>query len=238
MWALMIFVFVKLTFETPTMWGGQGVVGGGGGWVWIPYPRDSTPYPRQIFPSIPPALFFSLCFFRVPPPKNQIFLPPAPAHLTPPPANFPSKAPGPVPLSSPTTMQRQQHSFRFANGCSWESVKVLGIENASTHGGIHPPSCSFKPNALSIELPGPNPLPYFGTLALAVQIFLFIFIMVSPAPQSCAKSSGWALICDTQVDGWTVSTLLALCEGFGTGPLWGDTNPPQRSSNNVFLIVS
>ena len=26
--------------------------------------------------------------------------------------------------------------------------------------------------------------------------------------------------------------------GFGTGPLWGVTNLPQRSINNVFLIVS
>ena len=47
-------------------------------------------------------------------------------------------------------------NFWLTNGCSWERVKVSETENVSTQGGLEPPTFEFMPDALLIELPGPN----------------------------------------------------------------------------------
>ena len=66
--------------------------------IWTPYPQVfNPPAPAQFFPPNPRPLFF-LIFFRVPPPKIQIFLPaPAPRTSdTPPPPPLPPGPPSPV----------------------------------------------------------------------------------------------------------------------------------------------
>ena len=67
--------------------------------VWTPYPQVlNPPAPAQFFPPNPHPLFF-LIFFRVPPPKIQIFLP-APAPRTSDPRPFPPH-PTPTPPLPP-----------------------------------------------------------------------------------------------------------------------------------------
>ena len=99
----------------PCVHGGWGVGVGGAGGVWTPLPTGfNPPTPAQIFPPYSRPLFFPGI-----PPKIQIFLPPPPAHLTPPPptptptppththtAHFLSKAPPtPIPML-PSRMQQ------------------------------------------------------------------------------------------------------------------------------------
>ena len=76
------------------MWGRTGGSG--------PPTPGVQPLPPPIFPLPTPAHFFHYFFFRVPPPKIQIFLPPTPAHLRPPPPPPPPR-PRPVLVKSPPT---------------------------------------------------------------------------------------------------------------------------------------
>ena len=66
-----------------------------GGSAWTPTPGFQPSYSRPILSSLPgtPAPFFSLYFFRVPPPQIQIYLPKPQAHISYPcPAHFSPKS--------------------------------------------------------------------------------------------------------------------------------------------------
>ena len=83
-----------------------------------PYPRVSTLLfpPNFVLPT--PAPFFSLFFFRVPPPQIQIFCQsPKPIYLTPAPAHFSKPPPPPPPMCR---MKLLIHSQTSIKGCTVE----------------------------------------------------------------------------------------------------------------------
>ena len=101
------------------------ITGGGGGSRDLdPLPPGFNPLPPPNFLLPTPAPFFSLFFFRVPPPKIQIFgecprpiSPPTPAHFSPkaPPTPAPLTPGPPTPLSSPTLQWRQNERDGISN---------------------------------------------------------------------------------------------------------------------------
>ena len=108
-------------------------------------PRGPTPYPRPIFPPYP-APFFPFFFFRVLPPKIQIFRTPPPP--PPPPADFHQKPPyprpsnprAPVPLSSPTAvLQLHSIAVRATGQYSWLDQTWSPSWRWGGHSGISNP---------------------------------------------------------------------------------------------------
>ena len=95
--------------------------------VWTPYPQVlNPPAPAQFFPPNPHPLFF-LIFFRVPPPKIQIFCPPPPpAHLTHAHSHPTPPPPRPYPLPPPPSPPVLPHNMMIKK-VSWyrETLQVM-----------------------------------------------------------------------------------------------------------------